>query len=99
VFLSFIGFAASGLNSVMFLQDVRHYSAWSSVIAPGTFVWLLWLINAGRIGARLGQRSRRRLSVRTSRIASMGRCCGMCREGGVGVAPRVRVCHGDCGPS
>jgi len=58
LFLYFIGFAAWVLISVLLLQDVWHYSALRTglAIAPGPFVALLWSINAGRIGARLGRR-------------------------------------------
>ena len=58
LFLYFIGFAAWVLISVLFLQDVWHYSALRTglAIAPGPFVALLWSINAGGIGARLGRR-------------------------------------------
>ena len=54
----FIGFAAWVLISVLLLQGAWHYSALRTglAIAPGPFVSLLWSINAGRIGARLGQR-------------------------------------------
>ena len=58
LFLYFIGFAAWVLISVLLLQNVWHYSALRTglAIAPGPFVALLWSINAGRIGARLGRR-------------------------------------------
>ena len=57
LFLFFVGFAAWLLISVLFLQDVWHYSALRTglAIAPGPFVSLLWAVNASRVAAKFGR--------------------------------------------
>jgi EmrB/QacA subfamily drug resistance transporter len=53
----FVGFAAWLLVSVLFLQDVWHYSALRTglALAPGPFVALLWSVNAAPVAARFGR--------------------------------------------
>jgi EmrB/QacA subfamily drug resistance transporter len=57
LFAFFVGFAAWLLVSVLFLQDVWHYSALRTglAIAPGPFVALLWAVNAAPVAARFGR--------------------------------------------
>jgi EmrB/QacA subfamily drug resistance transporter len=57
LFLFFIGFAAWLLISVLFLQEVWHYSALRTglAIAPGPFVSLLWAVSASRVAAKFGR--------------------------------------------
>lgn len=57
LFVFFVGFAAWLLVSVLFLQDVWHYSALRTglAIAPGPFVALLWAVNAAPVAARFGR--------------------------------------------
>jgi MFS family permease len=57
LFAFFVGFAAWLMVSVLFLQDVWHYSALRTglAIAPGPFVSLLWAVNAAQVAARFGR--------------------------------------------
>jgi EmrB/QacA subfamily drug resistance transporter len=57
LFAFFVGFAAWLLVSVLFLQDVWHYSALRTglALAPGPFVALLWSVNAAPIATRFGR--------------------------------------------
>lgn len=57
LFLFFVGFAAWLLISVLFLQDLWHYSALRTglAIAPGPFMSLMCSINASRIASRFGR--------------------------------------------
>jgi EmrB/QacA subfamily drug resistance transporter len=57
LFAFFVGFASWLLVSVLFLQEVWHYSALRTglAIAPGPFVALLWAVSAAPVAARLGR--------------------------------------------
>jgi EmrB/QacA subfamily drug resistance transporter len=57
LFLYFIGFAAFLLMTVLFLQDVWHYSALQTglAIAPGPLASAVFAINSGRITACFGR--------------------------------------------
>ena len=57
LFLFFIGFAVWLLITVLFLQDLWHYSAVRAglAIAPGPLVAAVFAVNGGRIAGRFGR--------------------------------------------
>jgi hypothetical protein len=57
LFLFFIAFAVFRLITVLFLQDLWHYSALRSglAIAPGPLAPAAFVVNSGRIVARFGR--------------------------------------------